>query len=592
MASHSTKRFALLHRLANEFAERNRLGERPALQEYVNRHPELADDIRELFPLLVDWNRPRTIATRWLGPRLPVSRRRWVAQAGSVDTPRSPLWADSLAVVLLATVVSLIVAVRSTNQSRREALAAEAERTARADAERARQREVSQREQAEATAKAAKATAKTAEANVKTAEAAAKAAEAGRTRAIEALQKAEENFARTRTSVQEYLTAASSDARLKSPGLSPLRDRLLRSALGFYQQFLLERGTDPALRRELAAVYEKVGTLYRDLGQQPLADRVLRPVPPPVRGPGSRRPDDREIQDSLAKALHRQGQNERAIAIWEKLVRPDDPRYQADLGNAYNDDAFHFKDDPAKFLEFLRKALMIRERLVRLRPHDPDARLGLATSLNQIALQLKEDRHHEALTLFHKALEQGEIAYRLDPSSEPTTRFLVTQLDQVATRAKASGLTEEELAAHRRRIEVLDRRARDNPGVAGFDADLVQGYADFLEALRDARRWDEAAKVAHEARERIAKTTEETTAFFEGVRDFHLAVYAIVIARAAAAPPGEVKTEPEAVAVVNALRKHVLAGWRDFELDEDGSRAPNRCAFGPTSTRCWPGSTS
>ncbi len=334
---------------------------------------------------------------------------------------------------------------------------------------------------------------------MKTAEAAAKAAEAGRTRAIEALQQAEENFARTRTSVQEYLTAASSDARLKSPGLSPLRDRLLRSALGFYQQFLLERGTDPALHRELAAVYEKVGTLYRDLGQQPLADQSFAQSLRLYEALAADARDDREIQDRLAKALHRQGQNERAIAIWEKLVRPDDPRYQADLGNAYNDDAFHFKDDPAKFLEFLRKALMIRERLVRLRPHDPDARLGLATSLNQIALQLKEDRHHEALTLFHKALEQGEIAYRLDPSSEPTTRFLVTLLDQVATRAKASGLTEEELAAHRRRIEVLDRRARDNPGVAGFDADLVQGYADFLEALRDARRWDEAAKVAHEA---------------------------------------------------------------------------------------------
>jgi WD40 repeat protein len=44
----------LLTRLADEFAARYRAGERPALQEYIDRHPELADDIRELFPAMVE----------------------------------------------------------------------------------------------------------------------------------------------------------------------------------------------------------------------------------------------------------------------------------------------------------------------------------------------------------------------------------------------------------------------------------------------------------------------------------------------------------------------------------------------------------
>ena len=39
--------------LAGEFAERYRLGERPSLSEYTSRYPELADQIRELFPALV-----------------------------------------------------------------------------------------------------------------------------------------------------------------------------------------------------------------------------------------------------------------------------------------------------------------------------------------------------------------------------------------------------------------------------------------------------------------------------------------------------------------------------------------------------------
>src|SRR5271165_1010643 len=42
-----------LDQLAEEFAARFRRGERPALTEYTDRYPELADEIRELFPALV-----------------------------------------------------------------------------------------------------------------------------------------------------------------------------------------------------------------------------------------------------------------------------------------------------------------------------------------------------------------------------------------------------------------------------------------------------------------------------------------------------------------------------------------------------------
>ena len=39
--------------LAEEFLDRKRRGERPTLGEYVERHPELADEIRDLFPALL-----------------------------------------------------------------------------------------------------------------------------------------------------------------------------------------------------------------------------------------------------------------------------------------------------------------------------------------------------------------------------------------------------------------------------------------------------------------------------------------------------------------------------------------------------------
>ena len=39
--------------LADEFLERRRRGERPSIEEYAARHPELADEIRDFFPALV-----------------------------------------------------------------------------------------------------------------------------------------------------------------------------------------------------------------------------------------------------------------------------------------------------------------------------------------------------------------------------------------------------------------------------------------------------------------------------------------------------------------------------------------------------------
>ena len=45
--------YDLLDQLAEEFAERFRRGERPALKEYTDRYPDLADEIRDLFPAMV-----------------------------------------------------------------------------------------------------------------------------------------------------------------------------------------------------------------------------------------------------------------------------------------------------------------------------------------------------------------------------------------------------------------------------------------------------------------------------------------------------------------------------------------------------------
>jgi eukaryotic-like serine/threonine-protein kinase len=51
--SSASRNYGRFDELAEEFARRYRLGERPSLEEFVDRLPEMADEIREMFPTLV-----------------------------------------------------------------------------------------------------------------------------------------------------------------------------------------------------------------------------------------------------------------------------------------------------------------------------------------------------------------------------------------------------------------------------------------------------------------------------------------------------------------------------------------------------------
>ena len=75
MSSPDSEQYNLLDQLAEEFAERYRRGERPSLEEYTDRYPELADDIRELFPAMVKVEQAEGNLQEWeRRPRIPGPR--------------------------------------------------------------------------------------------------------------------------------------------------------------------------------------------------------------------------------------------------------------------------------------------------------------------------------------------------------------------------------------------------------------------------------------------------------------------------------------------------------------------------------------
>lgn len=71
-----------LERLAEEFVARFRKGESPSVNEYAERHPDLADQIRELFPARVEMEQIKPATEEHIGAFAPATEPTDPGRAG------------------------------------------------------------------------------------------------------------------------------------------------------------------------------------------------------------------------------------------------------------------------------------------------------------------------------------------------------------------------------------------------------------------------------------------------------------------------------------------------------------------------------
>src|SRR5206468_11126295 len=94
-------------------------------------------------------------------------------------------------------------------------------------------------------------------------------AEAARQDAIANLQQAREV-------VDQMLIRVSEEKLFNTPQMELLRKALLEDALKFYQRFLRQAGSDPAIRLGAGEAYRRTGQIYRQLGNPDQAEQAYR----------------------------------------------------------------------------------------------------------------------------------------------------------------------------------------------------------------------------------------------------------------------------------------------------------------------------
>ena len=82
-----------------------------------------------------------------------------------------------------------------------------------------------------------------------------------------ALVQAKTSFRQARGAVEEYFTLVGQETLLEEPGMQPLREKLLRSAMKYHEAFLRERQKDPALKAELAVSSQRYAEIAKLVGR-------------------------------------------------------------------------------------------------------------------------------------------------------------------------------------------------------------------------------------------------------------------------------------------------------------------------------------
>lgn len=335
------------------------------------------------------------------------------------------------------------------------------------------------------------------------------------------LEDAHRKFDLANQAVDKLTTAG--DSLHDASDIPEVRRQMLQAGLGFYEQFLSERGNDPQLRHQTANALRRVGDLQYQLGSlaesevafreatQMLAD-LVREQPRQLslrydeamawKGLGITLANLRRFTESEA-AYRKAGQLAEALVARDPAV----PDYRRLLGDALNNLGLRLiaQSRYAEAEECYRRAISIREAMVREEPDSLEKHLHLASIWSNHALLLARQgrteeaiqRHLDALNLRRRAWESrpGASSYR---KMMGDTCLALAELYTRQGRREAADFMFTEGLKHRRGL------ARDFPTLPNHRRDLGNSVHDHGAALaldQSAASQAEAAKLFRQAAE-------------------------------------------------------------------------------------------
>ncbi|MGQ0633084.1 MAG: protein kinase domain-containing protein [Planctomycetaceae bacterium] len=363
---------------------------------------------------------------------------------------------------------------------------------------------------------------------------------------------AEASFRNALQAVDQLLTRVGDEKLANIPGLEAVRTQLQQDALKLYDEFLAQRGDDPALRFEIAHTWQRVGEIIHRLQLAPRLQEALPAFENAVRiaeALKSEDPNNHQCLELLATCylglskehavLNQLSESEtllkRSLAVCNALEQmfPDEPKYhllaaehQSQLAN--RDQA---RGRLADAKQRAKDAIATNKRWLPEVPDDRRRQFRFMIDHLQLAWILLEEKDvDEADKVLAEAQAYGEgllpgltaVGYIHDPAIALAV-VLKDRAWVIRTRGAPVAQLEEML---RRAIALLDKyfAARSDQGFA-YDA-RIQAHHRLGQLLDETGRFEEAERflrLAWDATKQYGKNPWES-----GVRDTFDSLYSLL----------------------------------------------------------------
>ena len=334
--------------------------------------------------------------------------------------------------------------------------------------------------------------------------------------------RAEANLLKARAAVDDYLTTVSESTLLRSslPGLQPLRKELLQTALRYYQDFVRDNQTDPAVRFELAAATFRVGVVTAEIDSQEKGLKYLFDARDLLQGMAAAQPSGADYRAELGRCLIRigyvladLGKSQDAMASFKQGIdlleailpdRPADDLLRSDLafGHHYlslRQVEMGMYDEGS---QHSRRAIELRQELADRKPSEPRYRSDLALSINNLSFaQVQAGRLTEALQTARNAEALERLLVREQPWNASVRWTLSLSVRGQAIILQSLGRKQESLARYRESAEIMDKVTTENPLDNVFRRFAARSFAEYAQALVDGDHLELAKQALARAQE-------------------------------------------------------------------------------------------
>ncbi|MEP7014647.1 MAG: hypothetical protein ABI925_04340, partial [Verrucomicrobiota bacterium] len=242
------------------------------------------------------------------------------------------------------------------------------------------------------------------------------------------------------------------DAIKQLPGATKVRERLVKDGLNYLDSLAGEAHGDPALQRELAAAYERVGDVRGGQSSGNLGD--------------------------IAGALE---SYTKALRIREALIAANrgDVQARRELANSHQKLGYRLMNtgEESNGLEHLQKALALYLDLTQEQPADYDLQLELAVTRNRLGWALEErndlsgelEQHRAALVICEK-LAAG------NPQDQRYRRELWSSQDNISHALLMQNDFAGAIEANSKALALGEALLADDPINADYRRNLVVNY--------------------------------------------------------------------------------------------------------------------